>query len=163
MKISIRTSINQTSSLNIQVSLFSVTGFNYIHNRVIHRLYKIYYIPVIIYDILLFPTSEEKKNQLKYISNEVVRRRVTTQVQFTCLERSRRQILRRKFSARTPKGTRSVKISTKGICISVWWDAKAFPGSQKLILYRRTNIALKLVLEFLTRLTTHGISARIFR
>lgn len=38
---------------------------------------------------------------------------VTTQVQFTCLEGSRRQIPGRKFSARTPKGTQSsVKISS---------------------------------------------------
>lgn len=101
----------------------------------------------------LFPTSEEKKINKTYFQRDCA---VTTQIQFTCLERFRRQILRRKFSTRTPKGTRSVKISTKGICISVWWDAKAFPVSQKLILYRRTNIALKLVLESLTWLTTRN-------
>lgn len=97
----------------------------------------------------MFPTSEEKKNQLKYISNEVVRRRVTTQVQFTCLERSRRQILRRKFSARTPKGTRSVKISTKGICISVWWDAKAFPAHRSLFYIGGQTSRLNLFSSFL--------------
>lgn len=78
-----------------------------------------------------------------------MRRRVTTQVQFTCLERSRRQILRRKFSARTPKGTRSVKISTKGICISVWWDAKAFPAHRSLFYIGGQTSRLNLFSSFL--------------
>lgn len=78
-----------------------------------------------------------------------MRRRVTTQVQFTCLERSRRQILRRKFSARTSKGTRSVKISTKGICISVWWDAKAFPAHRRLFYIGGQTSRLNLFSSFL--------------
>lgn len=46
-----------------------------------------------------------------------------------------------------PKRHVQSKYRSKGVCTSVWWNAKAFRISQKLILYQWTNIVLKLAHE----------------
>lgn len=115
------------------------------------------------YDILLFPTSEEKKKSTKiHFQRGCATQSYDASTIYLLREIPPSNPEKKIFCKNTQRHTFSQNIDQRNLYFRMM-GRESIPGSQKVILYRRTNIALKLVLEFLTRLTTHGISARIFR